>query len=141
MKVVIKKTGEIKEVSDGHARNFLIPKGLAVPATEKAVHSAQEAAASAKEEQQKKQAEWGSAVQILEEKPVNVQVKANADGTLFAKVPASAILTAVLEQRSVELQEDWLTMPADLKHTGDMSVAVAFPNGTRATLVVHIQPE
>lgn len=141
MKVVIKKTGEVKEVSDGHARNYLIPKGLAVAATDAAVQAAEEQAATSKQQQAKQREQWANAQKTLSSASITVSAKANDDGTLFAKVPTSAILTAVKEQCSIVLEADWVSMPDDLKHTGEVEVSVAFPTGVTCTFTVHIQAE
>jgi large subunit ribosomal protein L9 len=141
MKVVINKTGEVKEVSDGHARNYLIPKGLALPATDEAIKAAEESAALHQANTQKMRETWEAAAESLKKDPVTVHMKANTDGTLFAKVSLSAILTAVQEQRSVVLKTDWLDVPEDLKQTGVVDIVVTFPSGARTTFQLDIQAE
>lgn len=141
MKVIIKKTGEVKTVSDGHARNYLFPNKLAEVATEEAIKKAEKMMAEMKAQNAENAAAWEKMAAQVSASPVTVTVKANEDGTLFAKVPASAILTAVKNEQGIDLQEDWLTMPNDLKHTGEATVTVTFPGGKKATLNVHIKAE
>lgn len=141
MKVIIKKTGEVKTVSDGHARNYLFPNNLAEVATDEAIKKAEKMMAETKAHNAENAAAWEKMAAELSASPVTVKVKANEDGTLFAKVPTSAILTVVKTEHGIELQEQWLTMPNDLKHTGEVAVSVTFPGGKKATFNVHIKGE
>ncbi len=101
MKVILTKdvqglgrSGDVKEVSDGHARNFLVPKHFALPATTQALAKLQ------KEEQEHqskvtKQQEWFEALKVkLESKTFTIKAKASKEH-LFAAVHEKEILEAL----------------------------------------------
>lgn len=140
MKVIIKKTGKIKEVSDGYARNYLFPKGEASPATDTAVNALKEQQQqnATTEEMQKK--EWGRCADRITVLHLIVQAKANSEGVLFGSLPESVILEA-LRTQGEHVEPSWLRISEPIKNVGPAKVAVVFPNGTSATVNITINAE
>jgi large subunit ribosomal protein L9 len=110
MKVVFKKdvpgvakTGEVKDVADGHARNYLIPRGLAVAATAVALKQVadQEVAAKKRAAEEEKQARELKAK--LEAKPIVVEAKAGAGGKLYGSVTHADVADAINKQLGIEV--------------------------------------
>jgi large subunit ribosomal protein L9 len=124
---------EEKNVAEGYATNFLIPKKLAVPAGSGAAHQVEE---------QKKQGEVHKEkeLNVMKEKilkitstPFSVKLKANEQGHLFVK------LTAAKVSELVGLEKDMIRLDEPIKETGTFSVPVQVPGGkeTHFTLVVE----
>lgn len=99
MKVILKsdvkkvgKKGEIVEVADGYARNFLIARGLAVPSTEKSREILAQQKEQEKEEDARKKAEAEELAKKLEDTMLEFRVKANKDGRVFGSVSTKQIV-------------------------------------------------
>jgi large subunit ribosomal protein L9 len=111
MKVILRadhgtlgKRGDIIEVADGHARNYLLPKGLAMVATDGAVS---QAGAMRRSRDLRDAADRESAQTIasaLVPKIITIPAKAGTEGRLFGSVTAADITAAVAEQTGIELE-------------------------------------
>ena len=137
MKVIFTKTAEVKEVSDGYARNFLIPNGEAIAATPKGIKEAEAL-------QKQKGVVASTQVKELDQLAkkcdgivVEISAAANEDGTLFGAVAESAILEAV-KQKGIILEAAWVSTTEPVKHIGDHIVSVALPNGAKTTFTLRI---
>lgn len=139
MKVILKKTGEIKEVSDGYARNYLFPRGLAVSATKKAIEAVQAEQEKIAANAQSQQAQWQKLKQELESTPIGIKAKANKDGTLFGALSAAVIVGTLQKEKKVEMQPSWVQLEHPIKTTGTHLVPVHFPSGLQATFTLHVK--
>lgn len=138
MKVIILKTGEVKDVPDGYARNFLIPKKQAVSATPEALADLEKKQA----QDRASAAELAAAHQALKKQlknaAIHIEMKANPEGTLFGALPASAILEA-FKQQGIELQEQWVSFPTVIKTIGGHQVQIRIPNLEPIDIAVEIR--
>lgn len=144
MKVILKqdvkgqgKKGELVNVSDGYARNFLFPKDLAMPADASAMNdlkNKEEAAAFHKKEE--KEAALATAA-LLKDKTVKVTAKAGQNGKLFGSVTAKEVAQALKEQFGVEADKRKLEMN-DIKNFGTYSVTLKLPQGVTAPFSVMV---
>ncbi|MEK7538125.1 MAG: 50S ribosomal protein L9 [Patescibacteria group bacterium] len=131
------RANSLVEVSDAYARNFLLPKRLAVPAT-RAVVTAQAAAATRQQRQQHQQsAEMTAAVQRLTGVTVRLHGRASAQGTLFAAVKAETIRQELARQFGLHLP-GLRCEPDHLKTIGTHQLTVILADQHRATLTVTI---
>ncbi len=121
MKVVILKTGEIKEVADGYARNHLLPQKLAVPATEAAMKQAETKQAEIKAAEEKKKAKEEEYLAALKDKVVEIKAKASKEGKLFAGITAADIKKALKEQLEVDFPESYFKLDP-IKELGEHQV-------------------
>lgn len=135
------KKNEVKEVSDGFARNFLFPQKLAAPATEQAQH----AVAIRREHDEKKKSAEQERYQKLAEKfdslEVVIKIKIGEKGKAFGSVNAAKIVEQLTAQHHVELAKEWLHLDEPLKSTGVKEVPVRFPHGVEGKIIVNIQAE
>lgn len=116
MKVIIKKTGEIKDVAFGHAVNYLIPQGKAVLATEEKLEEIKEEK-NKREEERKKQEKQNQKLAIkLEGKKVKIKKKAGKGGKLFGSVSEKDIKKA-LGQKEIEV-----LLEESIKETGEYNI-------------------
>lgn len=111
MKVILRsdlpqlgKRGDIVDVADGHARNYLLPKGLALVASEGAVDQA----ARMRRSRDQRDAHARDAAQTIAStlvpKVIAVQAKAGPEGKLFGSITAADVVDAVREQTGIELE-------------------------------------
>lgn len=120
--------GEIKNVADGYAANFLFPQKLAEPATEakiaqfekqKQEHAAE--LAKAEEQQDKK-------VSSLRGKKVTITARATEKGGLFKAITAKDVSKAILGEHSLEIGEDMLHLSDPIKTVGEYKVVIQSKN-------------
>lgn len=137
MKVIIKKTGEVKNVSDGYARNFLFPHGLAVAATAKEIASAQKQQEQKKMSLQQQQAVWQKLAKTLPTTTITIHARANTDGTLFGSLQKSVILKAIVAA-GISMEESWLLLPEPIKKNGKQTIAVQFPDGEQSSCILDV---
>ena len=116
------KKGQMIEASDGYARNFLIPKKLAVPATTDNINTMklQEKAKQAQIEREK--AEAREIVKKLESCVVKVSSKAGAGGKLFGSVTNKEISDALKEQFGIVIEKQKIVMADPIKAFGSYEV-------------------
>src|SRR6266496_2814756 len=89
------RSGDVKDVTDGFARNFLLPKGLALPATKDAIQQATAEARRAVRAQEKADAEAQSALEKMTAKPVMVKARVGERGRLFGSITNADIAEAI----------------------------------------------
>jgi large subunit ribosomal protein L9 len=117
------KRGDIVEVSDGHFRNYLRPRGLAIVATDGAVSQAG-AMRRARDLRDAHDREGAQTIaSALVAKTITIPVKAGGEGRLYGSVTAGDIATAIEEQTSIVIDRKKLTVPA-IKTTGEYQVSV-----------------
>ena len=131
MKIILKqdvkgkgKKGQMIEAAEGYARNFLIPKGLAVEATADAVNTMKlQAKAKAKADAEAK-AEAQAIAEKLKACQVKITAKGGEGGKLFGSVTTKEISAALKEQFGLELDSKKLVLPDASKSFGGYQVKV-----------------
>lgn len=144
MKVVllkdVEKVGkkyEIKEVKNGYARNFLIDKGLAKPATKEALvwaETQREIEAKKAEEGLKKVQETATATDGIE---VMITVKVGNEGQLFESINSQKI-SDKLKEMGFEVKKNQIDLKEPIKETGEFPVKVHFEHNLEAEIKVII---
>jgi large subunit ribosomal protein L9 len=133
------KGGDIKEVSDGYARNFLLPKKLAEMATPEALKKAEKL----KEQGDQKEKEGLEKNQKLADsisgKEIVIKSK-EKDGKLFGSVGKKEIIKE-LKNQGIEIEEETVVLNAPLKETGEKEVLIKFDHGIEAIIKVMIKKE
>lgn len=113
------------EAKDGHALNYLIPKKLAVAATQTAVKEAELRRKQATDRTAISSAVLTQNISALAEARVVIRMKANEKGHLYDAVGESDIVRAVKEQARVDLPEDAIKLEKPIKELGTFDVPVA----------------
>ena len=110
MKVLFKKdvpdvarAGQVKEVADGYARNFLIPRGLAVAATNAALKQVADLQAAAAKHAAEEEHSARELKGRLEAQPIVVEAKAGAQGRLYGSLTTADVVAAVQKQLGTNL--------------------------------------
>ena len=116
------KKGEIKEVSDGYARNYLLPRKLASAATADAINAIKlkEKAKAAQAAKEKAQAE--EYAKKLEAVQVTVRAKAGSSGKLFGAVTSETISKALKDQFDMDIEKNKIVQTEPIKSFGSYSV-------------------
>ena len=131
------KKGQLVNVSDGYARNFLFPKGLAIEANATAMNELKNRESS----EQHKLAEEKKAAENLkvaiDGKTVTLHAKAGAAGKLFGAVTSKEVAEELKKLYKVEIDKRKIAMQ-DLKTYGTVTVEVKIYQGITATITVHV---
>lgn len=135
------KKGEIKNVSDGFARNFLIGKGLAVEATNANLNKLEGQKASAQHKVDVAVAEAKEQAAKLEGKKVVIRAKAGQGGRLFGAVTPGNVADVLKEQFGFELDKRKITVSGEMKNEGDYSAEAKFYSGISAKFTVSVVAE
>ena len=148
MKVILQKDirgkgkkGQMIEVAEGYARNFLLPKGDAIPATADAMNTMrlQEKAKA------KADAEAKAAAQAIAEQLKGIQVKipckGGEGGKLFGSVTAKEIAEGIEKQLGVTLEKRKIVLKDDIKAFGSYTIEVKIYNGVSANVFVVVGEE
>jgi len=134
------KVGDIKEVADGYARNFLIPKGIAKPATksaEKEIEILKEAQAKKSEEELKIAEELA---ENLEGMSVEISAKADESGKLFGAVSQENI-AAALEKKGFKINKNKISIAEPIKEIGEYEAMISLDHGLEARVEVVVVRE
>jgi large subunit ribosomal protein L9 len=144
MKVILRsdldglgKRGDIVDVADGHARNFLLPKGHALAASDGAI---EQAGRMRRARDQRDTSAREAATQIastLVPKVITVSTKAGPEGKLFGSVTASDIAAAVLEQTEIELDRRQLEVDS-IKTTGQHTVTASLHSDVSFPITIDV---
>ncbi len=118
------KKGQMVEVAEGYARNFLLPRKLAVPATADAMNTMklQEKAKKAEEARQKAEAE--AVAEKLKGAVVKLTAKAGANGKLFGAVTAKEIAEGLMTQHGIEVNKQKIVVEEPIKSFGSYQLKV-----------------
>ena len=145
MKVLLRKDvsgigrrGDIVTVSSGHARNFLLPGGLAILATDGAVTQAN---SMRRARDLREAADRDAAFAIsaeLAKHTVTVKAKAGAEGRLFGSVTAHDIVAAVKDQTSVVLDRKYINIETPIRTVGAHQVSVALFDGVSGVVSLSV---
>jgi large subunit ribosomal protein L9 len=135
------KKGEIKDVSDGYGRNFLVKKNKAKVATDEVVAEWQEAEKVRKENEAKTLQQAKEYSKKLKELRVTIKRKAGESGSLFGAVTKDDILEAFKTQHSIELDKKHIETTHGLKHLGTYVLDIKFGHGIHGELNIDIEAQ
>ena len=132
------KSGELKDVADGYARNFLVPKGFAIQATK----GIEDQAASMRRSRDLKDAtDRGAAEEIaktLVPAVITISAKASGEGKLFGSVTAADVVEAVKAQTGVVLDRRSLSLDEHIKTVGTHSVPAKLHSDVQFQITVEV---
>ena len=148
MKVVLRddvenigRKGDLIEVTDGYARNFLVPRGLAMKATKGVVQQAE----AMRRNREARDARDREAAQALADqltgKRIELRARAGEGGRLFGSVTSADVADAVRAQTGVELDRRKTQLAEPLKELGAVEVPVKLHADVEVILTVDVVPE
>lgn len=134
------KKGEIKEVADGYARNFLLKKGLAKVATGVAVQEVKIQAEKKKKQNLGELKDSQNITSRLDGVEVEIKAKASEAGVLYAAVGSKKLIEAFKSQYGVEVKLKQMVFDP-IKELGEHKVKLEFGHGLEAELTVVVSVE
>ena len=126
--------GEIKEVSDGYANNFLIPKGFAKTATQTLLAQIAKEEQEAREKLKRAASKLEELKKELEKREFTIKVKMGDKGQIFGGVHEKDIAKAVSNKMGTKIEKNQVIISEDFKQLGARTVKIKLGNGLLSQL-------
>lgn len=133
------KEGQVIEVSDGHARNFLFPQNLAVSATPDALRAKKEREERLQREAHKELSVYGDIAAKLDGHEVVIEQKMSDSGVFYAAVTQQQIADALKKDGFKQVDKSMIALEHPIKEPGEATVKISFPHGFEAEVRVVIE--
>ena len=144
MKVILLKdveklgrAGEVKKVADGYARNFLIPNGLAVLATEEELKKLEERQKIESEKAKKELEIYQELASNLDGLELEIPVKVSEDGKLFGTITPSKICE-YLKEKKFDIKQKQIKLEKPIKEIGEYDVTIELPHGLESKIKIIV---
>lgn len=132
------KKGDVIEVSEGYARNYVLPKKIGVEATSKNLNDLKLQKANADKVALEQLNDAKALAAVLAEKTVEVKMKAGEGGRAFGSVSSKEIAAECKTQHGIEIDKKKIVLPEALKNFGMYEVNVKLHPQVTAVLKVHV---
>ncbi len=132
------KKGDIINASDGHARNYLIPKGLAVEANAGNINAKQN---KDRKEEEEKQAILDEAKELkakIDELELKIEAKLGSNGKLFGTITSKEIHDEMKKQFGIDIDKKKITLKNPIKAIGTFDVIIKLHQKVSAELTVKV---
>ena len=133
------KAGDIVNVSDGYARNYLIPKGIAIVANKKNLVQIEKQRAAILERAAKIRQEFEALAEQLEKLELEIPVKVGEEEKLYGSVTTMDIAKAI-EDKGYQVDRKKILLPEPIKSLGEYEVPVKLSPDVTATVKVKVVP-
>ncbi|MGA7731349.1 MAG: 50S ribosomal protein L9, partial [Chloroflexia bacterium] len=133
--------GAVKEVADGYARNYLLPRKLAVTATRGSLKQAEAQADVYARRAQKAASAAQGASAAVEGKTVKIRARVGSENRLYGSVTAADVAEALLTQYGIDLDRRKIAIDEAIHRTGTYSASADFGQGVSARFTVEVAPE
>ena len=137
----IGKRGEIKEVADGYARHFLLPRGLALPATPSAIKMATTESKDKAQRQARLQEEIDEVIQRIKGHELIFKARAGTKGRLHGAITTADIAAKLSSLTGFEIDKKKIELDEPLRQLGSHDVVVRFAPGSETEIRVVIEKE
>ncbi len=132
------KKGDLINVSDGYANNFLLPKGLAKPATKQALNELEGKKGAEQYHKNMEEQKARNIADRLKEIKVSIKAKAGKEGKLFGSVTSKDVAEALKAQYNIAVDKRKLDLPDGIKTCGIRDVKVTLYTGVTGTFKVEV---
>lgn len=132
------KKGELHEVSDGYARNFLLPRGLAVEANSQAMNELRNREASTAHHIAEEKAAAQKCADEISGKTVTVKAKAGSAGRLFGAVTSKEVADSLKKLTGYDIDKKKIVLASDIKTCGTYDAQVKLYKGITAAIKVMV---
>ena len=132
------RKGDVLTVADGYARNFLVPKGLAMVATKGTLRQAEDMRRAREERERKRKEEAAAKVAVLASEPVYISARAGEGGRLYGSVTNSDIARAVAEQLEETIDRHHVRLEEPIRRLGTHQVEVHLHEEVNALVTVEV---
>jgi len=134
------RPGEVKDVADGYAQNYLLPRGLAIEATAAEMKTLARARDAKRAKQDRAHADAEELAKRLSETTLVFHLKAGDQGKTFGSVTSKDIAEALQREHKVDVDKTKVHLPEPLKSLGVHKVEVRLLTDVRANVTVAIEP-
>lgn len=148
MRVILKlevaglgRPGDIKDVADGYAQNFLLPRGLAIEATAGEMKVLARARDAKRAKQDRAHADAEELAKRLSETTLIFRLKAGEQGKTFGSVTSKDIAEALQREHKVDVDKTQVHLPDPLKSLGVHKVEIRLLTDVRPNVTVAIEPD
>ena len=135
------KAGDVLNVADGYARNFLLAKGLACEANAKNMNELQGKQAAKQHKIDVEKADNEAIAAKLEDKKIEIKAKAGQGGRLFGAVTASTISDKIKELYNINIDKKKINLNGEIKSYGDFTANIKLSQGVSFSLKISVDEE
>lgn len=135
------KAGDVVNVSDGYARNMLLPKGYATEATEGNIRNLKKQKAIAAEKKAEEKAAAQQTAGKIEKVSVEIKTKAGEGGRIFGSITSKDIADALKAQHNITVDKKKILLDSPIKQTGEMTVEIKLYTDVNAKLKVVVNAQ
>ncbi len=132
------KKDQILEISDGYARNYLLPRKLAKEATAEAANALEKSRGADKHREEVRRQEAEKRARELKGKVVQLTVKGGENGKLYGSVTNDQIASALKEQHGIEIDKRKLEQEEPIKKEGQAFVTLKLYPGISTRMIVNV---
>ena len=133
------KKDQILEISDGYARNYLLPRKLAKEATAEAVNALEKSRGADRHREEVRRQEAEKRARELKGKVVQLEVKGGENGKLYGSVTNDQIATALKAQHGIEIDKRKLEQEEPIKKEGQAFVTLKLYPGISTRMIVNVK--
>lgn len=130
--------GDVVTVADGYARNYLVPKGLALVASKGSIRQAEDMQRARREREEKAKAEAAARVASLAATPVYISARAGEGGRLFGSVTKSDVARAIEEQLEEGIDRHQIRLDDPIRSLGSYQVEIHLHEEVNALVTVEV---
>ena len=134
-------SNEVVIVKNGYARNFLIPKKMAVEASSSNLKQLEERVKQLKKKEDKMLAEINKVIAALTEGSINIGAKTGTSGKIFGSVTNVQVARAIREQKGYEIDRRRIQLLDEIKELGTFKAKVDFGNGNETEITLEVVSE
>lgn len=135
------KANEVKNVSDGYARNYLFPRGLAVPASEGNIKAAQSHAESQQARVDRAREHAEKIAERLGETPLHLKAKAGETGRLYGSITSADVANAIARVLGEKFDKRMVVLERHIRDIGTHTVGLKLKGGVRGQVKVIVETE
>jgi len=135
----VAKAGQVKDVADGYARNYLIPRGLAVAATSNALKQVADLQAVAARHAAEEEQVARELKDRLEAQPIVIEAKAGSQGRLYGSVTTADVAGAIQRQVGASVDRRELEIADPVRQVGSYQVAARLHRAVTATVTIEVR--
>lgn len=132
---------EVVKVKNGYARNFLLPRQLAVENNNSNRKQLEERLKQVRKKEEKMLAEINSVIEKLKEAPLKLGAKTGTSGKIFGSVTSLQISRAIREQRGYEIDRKKISITDEIKELGTYKATIDFGNGHHTEVEFEVVAE
>ena len=132
---------EVVKVKNGYARNYLLPRQLAVEGSSSNRKQLEERMKQVKKKEDKMLAEFNNVVAKLKEAPLKIGAKTGTSGKIFGSVTTLQIGRAIREQKGYEIDRKRISIPEEVKELGTYKATIEFGSGQSAEVEFEVVAE